>query len=122
MPQSYNETAEKLMSQLNEDTASLDWKNGTLNDWQDPIPFETVTVTPPFPIHCLPDTLRVFAQAVAEHTQAVVLLERIQVDLIQSVFFKEILFYLYLLFYFLVYLCPKSSCKYCLYTLLDNHQ
>jgi len=57
------------MNQLNEDTAMLDWKNGATDGWQDPVPFETVTVTPPFPIHCLPDTLRTFALAVAEHTQ-----------------------------------------------------
>jgi hypothetical protein len=37
--------------------------------WSDPIPFETNLTTPAFPINCLPETLRNFAQAVAEHTQ-----------------------------------------------------
>jgi len=41
----------------------------TPEDWQDPIPFETNTTTPPFPIYCLPTPLRDFAQAVSEHTQ-----------------------------------------------------
>jgi len=96
------------MNQLNDDTAMLDWKNGTSaneppspkvngsqhgttvnhhnnsisttdstvnekinasDEWQDPVPFEITTTTPPFPIHCLPETLRTFALAVAEHTQ-----------------------------------------------------
>jgi len=41
----------------------------TLNDWIDPVPFEADTQTPTFPIHCLPDTLRNYVSAVAEHTQ-----------------------------------------------------
>ena len=69
MPQGYVQSAEKLMNQLSEDTAKLDWKNGTSEGWQDPVPFETIVATPPFPIHCLPDIMRDFTLAVAEHTQ-----------------------------------------------------
>ena len=63
--------AEKLMSQLNEDTAILDGSDTapTQDGWQDPLPFEATTTTPPFPIHRLPIPLRDFAKAVAEHTQ-----------------------------------------------------
>ena len=78
MPQGLGNTtkAEKLMNQLNEDTAILDG-NGTVptpptkdkDGWQDPLPFETTTITPPFPIHRLSPPLRDFAKAVAEHTQ-----------------------------------------------------
>ena len=124
----YRQTAEKLINQLSEDTALIEWSdeagtsidrdktagpngnepsstkvNGStqkgaaknnihnniipnisgavndklyevdtihkIDDWNDPIPIESVTSSPPFPIHCLPVPLRDFAIAVAEHTQ-----------------------------------------------------
>ncbi len=78
----HTQTAEKLITQLNVDTAMLDYKspnnsissqvnvvNGDFDGWQDPIPLETSVTVTPFPVHCLPDTLKDFVLAVAEHTQ-----------------------------------------------------
>jgi len=38
-------------------------------EWEAPTPLEATITAPPFPINSLPDTLRAFALAVAEHTQ-----------------------------------------------------
>ena len=38
-------------------------------EWEAPTPLEATVTAPPFPINSLPDTLRAFALAVAEHTQ-----------------------------------------------------
>jgi len=37
--------------------------------WSEPIPLKSPTEAPPFPVHCLPEVLRNFVLAVAEHTQ-----------------------------------------------------
>ena len=82
MPQGLNntQTAEKLINQLNADTALLDPQgketsapqaNTTqaANEWETPTPLEATVSAPPFPIHCLPVPLRDYVKAVAEHTQ-----------------------------------------------------
>jgi len=80
LPQGLNntKTAEKLINQLNADTALLDPQGKeapqgnitpTANEWETPTPLEATVSAPPFPINSLPDTLRAFALAVAEHTQ-----------------------------------------------------
>ena len=40
-----------------------------IGGWQEPIPLKATATAPTFPIHCLPEVLRNFALAVAEHTQ-----------------------------------------------------
>ena len=80
MPQglSYIKTAERLINRLSEDTALLYLQKPPLvqeddlqsaKGWEAPIPFETNITAPPFPIYCLPEIMRDFALAVAEHTQ-----------------------------------------------------
>jgi len=70
-------TAEKLINQLNNDTAQLNpqgkeapqGNNASADTWEAPKPLEATVSAPPFPISSLPETLRAFALAVAEHTQ-----------------------------------------------------
>ena len=79
MPQglSNTKTAEKLINQLNNDTAQLDpqgkeapqGNSASADTWEAPKPLESTVSAPPFPIHCLPVPLRDYAKTVAEHTQ-----------------------------------------------------
>jgi len=41
----------------------------TANEWEAPTPLEATVSAPPFPINSLPEILRAFVFAVAEHTQ-----------------------------------------------------
>jgi hypothetical protein len=83
---SRTQTAQKLITQLNADAALIDYKspdtsilspanavNGNFSDtakgWSDPVPLESANTAEPFPVHCLPEVLKNFAEAVAEHTQ-----------------------------------------------------
>jgi len=85
LPQGLNntKTAQKLINQFSEDTALLDPQGKppptapqaptnvtqTTDQWQAPTPLEAAITAPPFPINSLPDTLKAFVLAVAEHTQ-----------------------------------------------------
>ena len=62
---SSTQKAEMLTDQLTNDLAALDG-HGT---WEAPISLKPAIIAPTFPVHCLPEVLRDFALAVAEHTQ-----------------------------------------------------
>jgi len=72
-----NGSQEKTQSSTNEIIAN---SGGVVNDkfteksdeirgWEEPIPLKQSATAPPFPVHCLPDILRDFVLAVAEHAQ-----------------------------------------------------